>query len=278
MGKNRNLSGIKMSSLKNKYGNWALVAGAALGLGESFCIALANQGFNIVMIDNQKDPLNKLSKKLITSYGINTLTIPIDLFNPDSAAQIIEKAQEKDCRLLIYNAAFSRIKKFTHHSSDELEQFLNVNIGSQLKLVHAFSKRLIETNQNGGIILMSSLAGLLGMQLIAPYAASKAFAWNLAEALYHELKPCNIDVMACIAGATATEAYLNTNPQYGFFKAQVQHPEIVAEAALMNLGKKALFISGFSNRINYLVLTRLLPRKLAGWITNKTMIKMYPNA
>ncbi len=77
---------------------------------------------------------------------------------------------------------------------------------------------MIEKNKSGGIILMSSLAGLLGMQLIAPYASSKAFAWNLAEALFHELKPNNIDVMACIAGATATEAYLKTNPKYGWVK------------------------------------------------------------
>ena len=91
---------------------------------------------------------------------------------------------------------------------------------------------------------MSSLAGLLGMQLIAPYASSKAFAWNLAEALYHELKPNNIDVMACIAGATATEAYLKTNPQYVSLKPQIQKPTVVADSALKELGKRAIYISG----------------------------------
>ena len=122
---------------------------------------------------------------------------------------------------------------------------------------------------------MSSLAGLLGMQYIVPYAASKAFSWNLAESLHHELKPYHIDVMACIAGATSTEAYLGTNPQYGNIKPQVQQPMAVAEIALQKLGKKALFISGFSNRWNYFILTRILPRKWASFVANKTMRKMY---
>ena len=266
-----------MSGLRNKYGDWALVAGAALGLGESFCTALAKRGINVVMVDNQETPLKNLANKLTKAHDIKTLTIYVDLFESDSFVKILKEIADLDCRLIIYNAAFSRIKKFTDHTTDELDQYLNVNIGSQLKLVHAFSKRLIDKKQNGGILLMSSLAGLLGMQFISPYAASKAFTWNLAEALYHELKPYNIDVTACIAGATATEAYLKTNPQYGFFKAQVQQPEIVSEMALKKLEKKALFISGFSNRINYFILTRLLPRKTAARIANTTMRKMYPD-
>ena len=122
---------------------------------------------------------------------------------------------------------------------------------------------------------MSSLAGLLGMQYIAPYAASKAFTCNLAESLHHELKPYDIAVMACIAGATATEAYLGTNPQYGFIKPQVQQPSEVVKQALKQLGKKTLFIPGFSNRLNYFILTRILPRKMASYLANKTMGKMY---
>jgi short-subunit dehydrogenase len=81
--------------------------------------------------------------------------------------------------------------------------------------------------------------------------------------------------MACIAGATATPAYLKTNPKYGFLKPLVMKPEAVSEIALKKLGKKALFIPGFSNRMNYFILTRLLPRKTAAAIANKTMFGMF---
>lgn len=187
----------------------------------------------------------------------------------------MEATTDLECRLLVYNAAYSLIKPFSSIKDHELDNFCEINVSTQLKLVHAFSNHLLENKQAGGIIMMSSLAGLLGMQLVAPYAATKAFAWNLAEALHHELKPHNIDVMACIAGATSTPAYLKTDPQYGKIKPQVMDPEAVAEAALKKLGKKTLFIPGFSNRMNYFILTRLLPRKLASRIANNTMKKMY---
>jgi hypothetical protein len=264
-----------MTQFREKYGDWALVAGAAIGLGESFCINLAKQGFNLFMIDNREEQLLELSGKLTQKYGIQTMPFCIDLFKPDAVEQIMVKSSAIEIRLLIYVAAFSQIKKFENFTADDLEHYININVATPLKLVHAFSNPLISKNQPGGILLMSSLAGLLGMQYIAPYAATKAFTWNLAESLHHELKFHKIDIMACIAGATATEAYLGTNPKYGFLKPQVQQPATVAELALKNLGKKALFIPGFSNRFNYFILTRLLPRKMASYFANRTMQKMY---
>ncbi len=71
------------------------------------------------------------------------------------------------------------------------------------------------------------------------------------------------------------KAYLGTNPKYGFFKLLVQQPSKVAALELKNPGKCALFIPGFSNRFNYFVLTRILPRKMASYFANKTMKLMY---
>lgn len=260
---------------KEKYGPWAIVAGAAEGLGEAYSTALAKRQLNIVMVDHQLVAMEKLSEKLEKKYGIKTIQVYLDLSKKEAVNQLLERTAKIDTGLLIYNAAYSLIKPFVDHTSDELDTFIEVNTRTQIQLVHAFSKRLIAKKKPGGILLMSSLAGLIGMQLVSPYAATKAFAWNLAEALHHELKPHNIDVMACIAGATATPAYLKTNPKYGFFKPAVMTPEAVAEAALKNIGKKALFIPGFSNRLNYFILTRLMPRKMAASIANKTMGKMY---
>ena len=266
-----------MIELRKRYGDWAIVAGSAIGLGESFCISLAQCGINIVMVDNQEESLIALSDRLIKKYRIETFCIHIDLFKSDSFKQIMEDTIHLNVGILIYNAAFSRIKKFTCFTPEELDHFININTRTPLILVQAFSKRLIQQNQPGGILLMSSLSGLLGMQLIAPYAASKAFAWNLAESLHYELKAKNIDVMACVAGATATEAYLQSNPSYGSIKPHVQHPIDVSKLALKKLGRKTLYIHGFSNRMNYFILTRLMPRKMAARIVNRIMGKMYPN-
>ena len=260
---------------KKNYGNWALVVGSAEGLGEAYSTALAKRNVNLIMVDNQQKSLTNLAKQLETDFNIETRALHLDLSDSDAVKKMMTEIDKVDCRLLIYNAAYSIIKPFITHTEEELDNFIEINTKTQLKLVNQFSRLLIAKKQSGGILLMSSLAGLIGMQLVSTYAATKAFAWNLAEALHHELKPKNIHVMACIAGATATPAYLKTNPTYGAIKPLVMNPEDVAESALNALGKKALFIPGFSNRMNYFILTRLLPRKIAASIANNTMGKMF---
>jgi len=266
---------MSVNLFKNNYGNWAIVVGSAEGLGEAYSIALAKRNMNLIMVDNQLDSLTILANQLEKDFGIETIPLHLDLSESDAVKKIMNEIEQVDCRLLVYNAAYSLIKPFVNHTEEELDNFIEINTKTQLKLVHQFSKLLIDKKQSGGILLMSSLAGLIGMQLVSSYAATKAFAWNLAEALHYELKPQNIDVMACIAGATATPAYLKTKPTYGMIKPLVMKPEAVAESALNKLGKRALFIPGFSNRLNYLILTRLLPRKLAASVANKTMLTMF---
>ena len=264
-----------MRDFKNKYGDWALILGAAEGIGEAFSKELASLGFNLLMLDNNESSLFLLGEKLKKEFGIQVHVIFLDLNDPEATKKITAEMKGLKCRLLIYNAAFSLIKKFTDQSKEDLDHYLNVNIASPLKIVHAFANELKDREQSGGILLMSSLAGLLGLQYIAPYAASKAFTWNLAEALHHEFKDLNIDVSACIAGATLSQTYINTRPKYGFIKPQLQKPDEVAKIALKGLGKKAFFIAGLSNRINYFILTRLLPRKMAGRMANRVIEKMY---
>ena len=251
------------------------MAGAAIGLGRAFCDHLSEKGINLVMVDHQEGPLQNLAGELRESRGIKTLPLTLDLRHEQSVQKILEKTADLDCRLILYNAAFSRITSFTDYSPDELNTLMDVNIRSTLHLVHGFTNRWISNHETGGILLMSSLAGLIGMNLIAPYGASKAFAWNLSESLYHELKTHKIDITTCIAGAVSTEAFLKSDPKYGFFKPQVQSPEEVVRIALKKLGKGPWFISGARNRFSYFFLTRLVPRKWASSLVNKAMRRIY---
>jgi short-subunit dehydrogenase len=259
----------------NNYGSWGLIIGAAEGLGEAYTLSLAQRKMNIIMVDNQNKKLISLADRVENEFGVKTIQLHLDFSNEEAVTLMMEQVEQQDCRLIIYNAAFSLIKPFIEISENELDKFIDTNVRAQIKLLHNFVIKLTKKEQTGGIILMSSLAGLIGVQLVAPYAATKAFTWNLAEALYHELKSSKIDVMSCIAGATATPTYLRDKPRYGLFKPKVMNAREVSEKAISKLGKTALFIPGLSNRFNYFILTRLLPRRMAARIVNKTMFEMY---
>ena len=268
---------VRMKEMKEIYGSWSLLAGAAEGLGEAYSIALARRGMNIIMVDNQDELLQQLGKRLEKEYGISTRRMCLNLAEKDSADKILEAVSETSCRLLIYNAAFSRIRRFLEYSQEDLDPYLEVNVRMPTRLAHGLLSHHKENRgPRKGIILMGSMAGLWGSGLLAPYGATKAYNILLAEALHHELKPGNVDVMACVAGPTSTPAYLETHPSYGRIPVHVMSPQQVAEGALGSLGRRAFYIPGRRNRLNYFLLTRILPRKTTARIFNRATGKMYP--
>ena len=264
------------NDIKNKYGPWCLVAGAAEGLGKAFSRSLAASGMNLILVDLQKDQLDSLARQLETSFGIRAKTLHLDLASGDSVGLMMEAISETKCRLIIYNAAFSRVQKFMLNDPDMLDRYVDVNMRTPMQLIHAFC-HLHSGGQDHkkGIILMSSLAGSWGTQLLAPYGGSKAFNHILAESLYYELKGEGFDVLACIAGATSTPGYLASLPQGKTKTRSTMHPDTVVEASLRSLGHKAFVVTGFKNKLIYFLMTRILPRRVSLRIMNRAVGNLY---
>ena len=78
--------------------------------------------------------------------------------------------------------------------------------------------------------------------------------------------------------SASTPAYLGTNPRYGRIRPSVMTPDKVAEGALKALGKKALYIPGWNNRLTCFLLTRILRRKTSSKLFNRTTGQMYPDS
>ncbi|MCU0370087.1 MAG: SDR family NAD(P)-dependent oxidoreductase [Bacteroidales bacterium] len=193
-----------MTDFLIRYGQWGLVAGAAEGIGAAFCKELARRGMNVIMADTKEIEMESLSSHIENTYHVRTRRMSVDLATPGAPERCMDAINGLDCRLLVYNAAYSRVKPFLSAGQDELDLYIEVNARTPLKLAHSFAHKLKEGKNSGGILLMSSLAGLWGTRLVAAYSGTKAFNLLLAEALSHELAPFDIDVAACVAGATAT--------------------------------------------------------------------------
>jgi uncharacterized protein len=264
-----------MADFTTRFGQWGLVAGAAEGIGAAFSEELAKNGMNVILVDVNLEGMESLAGSLENKYRVKTQCLEVDLAMTDAPGKCMDAIRKNGCRLLIYNAAYSRVKPFLSAGPEELELYINVNTRTPLKLVYLFSNELKMSGMGGGILLMSSLAGLWGTRLVAAYSGTKAFNLALAEALSHELKKHGIAVSACVAGATATPGYLGTNPAYGVVRPNVMKPARVASIALNKLGKSTVIIPGFSNRMTYFILTRVLPRSISAWLVNQTMATTY---
>lgn len=259
-----------MIDFKTKYGPWAIVAGASEGLGASFAEVLAKRQINLVLIARRTDKLEQLSKKLRDSYPIEVINHSMDLADFEQTKQFVSKLSI-DIGLLVYNAAYAPIGYFEDISEQSLDQIVNVNIKTPLLLTKLISAKMIEKG-NGGIILMSSLAGSQGSPKIATYAASKAFNTILAEGLWNELKIHGIDVLASCAGAITTPGYKNAQNEKeapGTLDAIT-----VAEKTIAALGKGPTTVPGIINKIARFFMGRLFSRKFAISIMDKNTQKL----
>jgi len=264
--------------LISKYGSWCLVAGAAEGLGSAFSRSLAARGINLILVDQQNAPLDSLGRELETTFGIHVRTLHLDLALENSVELMMELISETSCRMLIYNAAFSRVQKFMENDPAMLDRYIQVNMRTPIQLIHAFCHLHSEVqDQRKGILLMSSLAGSWGTQLLGPYGGSKAFNHILAESLHYELKDEGFDVLACIAGATSTPGYLASLPAGKVKSRSVMPPEKVVETGLQALGHRPFVITGFLNKLIYFLLTRILPRRTSLRIMNRAVRDLYSN-
>ena len=246
-----------MIDIKDRYGDWAMVAGASEGLGAAFAHKLAARGMNLVLLARRIQLLNSLRDTLIENYAIKVECRQVDLSDQDDISQFLNQL-DQPIGLLVYNAAYSPIGYFTDIDIANLLKIIDVNVKAPLFLVKELSRQMID-RKKGGIILMSSMSGVQGSPKIATYAATKAFNTILAEGLWKELGGYNIDVIASIAGAIRTPGYneaSNLKDAPGTLD-----PEEVAGQTLAALGKGPTVIPGFFNKFANYLMTRLLGRR-----------------
>jgi uncharacterized protein len=251
---------MNASAFRGKYGPWAIVAGASEGLGAAFAEECATRGLNVVLVARSIDKLNSVRQALAEKYKTESRVLVMDLSGPDAAGLLDIKTKDLDAGLLIYNAALSLIGPYVSFSGKQHSATVATNCQTLALCAHLFGRRFASRGR-GGILFMSSMAGFLGSPFLAHYAASKAYATVLAEGLSREYAARNVDVLACCAGATATPGYLKASN--GRKSYMVMRPGTVARLALDKINRRGIFIPGFFNRCGAFFLHRLLPRRVA---------------
>ena len=253
------VSGPGRGPFVDRYGLWALVAGASQGLGAAFARALAERGMNLMLVARRKALLDSLAGELRARFGVEVRCLVDDLGRPEAHENLRHAMSGIDLGLLVYNAAHAPVGDFAVVEGADLMRVVDVNVRGPVSLLRAFLPPMV-ARKRGGIVLMSSLAGSQGTPRIAAYAATKAFTRVLAEGLWGELKGRGIDVIACCPGAVRTPGYADTA---GKDALGTLDPETVAERTLRALGRGPVVVPGFVNRAASFLMSRLLPKRAA---------------
>lgn len=190
-----------------RYGPWALVAGASEGTGASFARQLAEKGLNLILVARRDGPLTSLADEIRSEHGVECVTAALDLAADDAAERLQAAAGNREVGLLLFNAgADSNGAMFLDNDLANWDALARRNVLTVMHACHAFG-RPMRARGRGGILIVGSGACYGGLPGISVYGASKAFDLVLAEALWAELRPHGVDVLCYNIGRTDTPAH-----------------------------------------------------------------------
>ena len=92
-------------SFVERYGRWAVVAGASEGLGAAFAGALAARGMGLVLLARRAEVLETVATDLRARHGVDVRPIACDLADAASFARLADACSDLEVGVAIYNAA-----------------------------------------------------------------------------------------------------------------------------------------------------------------------------
>src|SRR5262245_66465157 len=84
---------------RERYGPWALVAGASDGIGECFARRIAAEGVNVLLLARREPLLAALAGELRAKHGVEARTVLADLTASDLDTRVHRKSVEEGTRV-----------------------------------------------------------------------------------------------------------------------------------------------------------------------------------
>jgi short-subunit dehydrogenase len=236
-----------MTGFAQKYGQWAVIAGASEGIGASLADQLGARGLNLVLIARNGALLDEVAAQARDAHGVQTRVVVQDLTDPDVGTKVADATEGLEVGLLIYNAGASdRTTTFLENELDYSLEQIKLDCVGPIALAHHYGGAMRERGR-GGIVLVASLACLAGSATLAMYSAVKAFQHNFAEGLWAELRPHGVDVCCTPLGMTYTPAFQRMGIEYD--PAAHMLSEDVAREIIENVGNGPVHVVGENNRL-----------------------------
>jgi short-subunit dehydrogenase len=251
------VSDDRLPSFAARYGPWALVLGASHGIGASFAHELAARGVHVVMAARPDDGLDEAATAVRARHGVDVRTVEVDLIADDMLDHLVPATEDLDVGLLACVAGgVDSVGRFLDHPASRAERLVRLNCLAPVRACHHFGA-LLRDRGRGGIVLISSLAGVFGTDGTVTYSAAKAFDLILAQGLWAELGPHGVDVIGLVLGNVRTPTLLSSGMRAPDDVPGME-PDEVARVGLDRLGEVPMWVVGDDNRAVYDAL-RTLP-------------------
>ncbi len=267
-----------------EYKNWALITGAASGMGRVYAHRLAAMGYNLVLVDINAHGLEETeefvrgdvaaSDMVPVPYKDMLRILPIvqDLSQANAADMVYQQTEAAGCEveLLVNNAGIMYCQAIPATSERMLKLIMMVHMNTPLMLCRKYVGPMIERG-NGYILNISSLAECMNWPGIGMYGATKRFVKDYSRELRIECQKTGVSVTNAYFGAVDTPLIpLKDNlRKLARALAVMITPETAVDCALKATFKRRKgTMPGVLNHI-FKPICKILPDCLLGWIYRK---------
>jgi short-subunit dehydrogenase len=234
---------------------YALVTGAAKGIGKAIAAELAARNYNLLLVDIDGKGLVDTEEEINRTFNNSIHILQLDLSNPDCAEIIKQwsKRYHQYLDVVVNNAGYGLNGPFEQISIDEQLNIIDVNVKAQLKICHAFIP-LLKQFPKAWLLNVGSTTCYQSVPYLAIYAASKALVISFTRSLRYELRNSGISVSCLSPGSTDTNFVDRARMGNSIRKTAKKYNMTAAEVAKIAVKKlfkgKAEIIPGFTNKLN----------------------------
>ena len=152
--------------LEVKFGEWknpgkVFITGASAGIGASYAKALAENGFDLVLLARRRDRLQAIANQLESDSSIHCDIISVDLAEKEEIQKAINHIRQIDnLDILINNAGFATIGYFADIPIEKSMRLFHTHMTATVQFTHAALQVMLKRNR-GAIINVSSMGAFM---------------------------------------------------------------------------------------------------------------------
>ena len=180
----------------------ALVTGSSRGIGRAIAIALAKDGYKVIVHCAGNVAKAEETKTIIEAQGGEAEILVADLCNMDSVKQMASKMGDVDA--LVLNASLQIKRPWREISVEECYEQLNCNFVSSMLLIQAVVPHMKEQGW-GRIVTIGSVQEAKPHPDMLVYSSSKAAQTNMVQSLSLQLAGDGITVNNIAPGVIYTD-------------------------------------------------------------------------
>lgn len=276
--------GIAMNRIFREYKAWALITGAASGMGRVYAGRLAAMGYNLVLVDINGKGLEetemRVRRDVVESDDVpvpykdafKVLGIVQDLSRHDAADKVFQQTEEAGCEVevLVNNAGVMYCQGIAETSEKMLKLIMSVHMTTPLMLCRKYVAGM-KGRGNGYILNISSLAECMNWPGIGMYGATKRFVKDYSRELRIECQKTGVSVTNAYFGAVDTPLVPLKDSLRKLARglAVMITPERAVDCALKaTFRRRKGVMPGVLNHI-FRPICRMLPDCLLGWVYRK---------